>query len=321
MRLIMSLGENLRRLGPLTGRTCNDVILDHQEEIQTIHVKAMPQGQFEGESGTTALRELKPASSESEQFGSSMHNFFRLSYMYLRVTRLNVLVLRICMSLVKFLFFLFVAGRSRSFRAWNCVCEITGKLLTLLILPCNILGIHRKERHDVPLCEAGVAVNVSVQGGGMEGRVVLNVWRAFLLVCILWPFSALAENSYVGTAACRDCHEEQYDNFTKYAKKSHSDKSVKIMASDLSEAELATCYGCHATGYGKPGGFVSYEKTPHLADAGCEVCHGPGYDHVESGGDAELIKGKLTMEDCVDCHNEDRVKSFNFKPLLYGGAH
>lgn len=321
MRLIISLGENFRWLGPLTGRICNDVILDHREEIQTIHVKAMPQGRFEDENRTTALREPKTALSESGQFVSSVHNFFDLSYMYLRVASLSVLVLRICMSLVKFLFFLFVAGRSRSYRAWNCVCEITGKLLTLLIFPCNILVIHRKKRQDVPLCEAGDAVNVSVQGGGMEGRVVLNVWRAFLLVCMLWPFSALAENSYVGTAACKDCHEEQYDNFTKYAKKFHSDKSVKIMASDLSEAELATCYGCHATGYGKPGGFVSYEKTPHLADAGCEVCHGPGYEHVESGGDAELIKGKLTMEDCVDCHNEDRVKSFNFKPLLYGGAH
>ena len=155
----------------------------------------------------------------------------------------------------------------------------------------------------------------------MEERVMRNAWHAFLLVCMLWPFSGMAENSYVGSAACKDCHEEQYENFTKYAKKSHSDRSVKIMASDLTEAELATCYGCHATGFGKPGGFVSYEKTPHLADAGCEVCHGPGYDHAESGGDAELIKGKLTMEDCVGCHNEDRVKSFNFKPLLYGGAH
>lgn len=155
----------------------------------------------------------------------------------------------------------------------------------------------------------------------MMGRVVREMCCVALLACVLWPLYAAAENSYVGTAACKDCHEEEYGNFTKYAKKAHSDRSVKIMASDLTEEELAGCYGCHATGYGQPGGFVSYEKTPHLADAGCEVCHGPGYEHVESGGDADLIKGKLTMDDCVDCHNEDRVKAFNFKPLLYGGAH
>ena len=143
---------------------------------------------------------------------------------------------------------------------------------------------------------------------------------AIFLACLIWPWSAMAENTYVGSAACKDCHEEQYENFTKFAKKSHSDRSVKVMASDLTEAELAECYGCHATGYGKPGGFVSYEKTPHLADAGCEVCHGPGSGHVESGGDTTLIKGKLTRTDCETCHNEDRVKSFNFKPLLYGGV-
>ncbi|GAB6113343.1 cytochrome c family protein [Desulfomicrobium escambiense] len=155
----------------------------------------------------------------------------------------------------------------------------------------------------------------------MKAQIVRKVCHVVFLACMLCPVPALAENSYVGTAACKDCHEEQYDNFTKYAKKAHSDKSIKIMASDLTETELAQCYGCHTTGYGKPGGFVSYEKTPHVADAGCEVCHGPGRDHVESGGDTELIKGKLTMEDCQGCHNESRVKAFNFKPLLYGGAH
>jgi hypothetical protein len=155
----------------------------------------------------------------------------------------------------------------------------------------------------------------------MKAGFALNVLHVVTLACVLWPFSAVAENSYVGTAACKDCHEEQHENFTKYAKKAHSEKSIKIMASDLTQAELAECYGCHTTGYGKPGGFVSYEETPHLADAGCEVCHGPGAEHVESGGDAELIKGKLTMEDCETCHNQSRVKAFNFKPLLYGGAH
>ena len=155
----------------------------------------------------------------------------------------------------------------------------------------------------------------------MESRVALRVLYAMIFGCLLLPWNAWAENSYVGTAACKDCHEEQHANFSKFAKKAHSDRSVKVMASDLTEAELAECYGCHATGYGKPGGFVSYEKTPHLADAGCEVCHGPGKEHVDSGGDASLIKGKLSMADCEGCHNADRVKSFNFKPLLYGGAH
>jgi hypothetical protein len=160
-----------------------------------------------------------------------------------------------------------------------------------------------------------------MQGGEMKARITLVVLHVFFSVFVVMACPAMAENSYVGSAACKDCHEDQYEKFTKYAKKAHSDRSVKIMASDLTEAELAECYSCHTTGYGKPGGFVSYEDTPHLADAGCEVCHGPGYEHIESGGDPELIKGTVSMEDCESCHSSSRVKSFNFKPLLYGGAH
>lgn len=203
----------------------------------------------------------------------------------------------------------------------RCACEMMDKILTHCNIICKPFKFYVKERFLEVSCQAGVVKDVTAQGGGMEGRLVLGVWHALLVACVLWPFSALADNSYVGTAACKDCHEEQHENFTKYAKKAHSDRSIKVMASDLTDDELEGCYGCHATGYGQPGGFVSYEKTPHLADAGCEVCHGPGYEHVESGGDSELIKGKLTMDDCVGCHNEERVKAFNFKPLLYGGAH
>ncbi|MFW6324256.1 MAG: cytochrome c family protein, partial [Desulfovibrionales bacterium] len=110
-------------------------------------------------------------------------------------------------------------------------------------------------------------------------------------------------------------------NFTKYAKKSHSDRSVKIMAPKLTPKELESCFGCHTTGYGEPGGFTSFEETPELAHAGCEVCHGPGSSHVDTGGDPTLIKAKLELSDCDSCHSSDRVNSFNFKPLLYGGAH
>lgn len=89
-----------------------------------------------------------------------------------------------------------------------------------------------------------------------------NMFLCFVVAALTtWPCIAPAENTYVGTAECKNCHEKQYENFTKFAKKAHSAKSVKIMASDLTEAELAGCYGCHTTGYGKPGGFVSYEKT------------------------------------------------------------
>jgi hypothetical protein len=42
---------------------------------------------------------------------------------------------------------------------------------------------------------------------------------------------------------------------------------------------------------------------------------------VDSGGDPDLIKRDLSLDDCTGCHNPERVEAFDFKPLLYGGAH
>ncbi|WP_320007653.1 cytochrome c family protein [Maridesulfovibrio sp.] len=125
---------------------------------------------------------------------------------------------------------------------------------------------------------------------------------------------------YVGSEVCKECHEVEYQNYKKFSKKAHSSKSVKIMASDLDDDELKECFACHATGYGKPGGFISFEQTPELADAGCEVCHGPGSLHAQDG-DPELIKRKMSIEECEVCHNAERVNNFNYKPLIFGGAH
>ncbi|MBF0515471.1 MAG: cytochrome c family protein [Desulfovibrionaceae bacterium] len=153
--------------------------------------------------------------------------------------------------------------------------------------------------------------------------------RHLILVMMIGALSAVlalqayaaGEKRYIGSKACGECHTDEYANFMKYAKKAHSCNSIKIMANGLTEDELKTCYSCHTTGYGKPGGFVSMEKTPEMADAGCEVCHGPGSAHSDSGGDVKDIILKMKISDCEVCHSVDRVKAFNFKPMLFGGAH
>lgn len=144
---------------------------------------------------------------------------------------------------------------------------------------------------------------------------------AFVLVLLSAQNGQTQSGQYVGSEACADCHDQEYENFTKHSKKAHSGESVQIMAGDLTQQELEECYTCHVTGFGKPGGFVSFEKTPGMADCGCETCHGPGYDHIENDGDTDLIKGNVGVSDCEVCHNPERVDAFDFKPLLFGGAH
>jgi hypothetical protein len=125
---------------------------------------------------------------------------------------------------------------------------------------------------------------------------------------------------YVGSAACKDCHEDEFKNFAAYTKKASSFKSIELMKKGLTESEMKGCFKCHTTGYGEPGGFISQKETPHLKDAGCEVCHGPGSVHCETE-DSQDIKGKLSIADCEKCHSAERVNAFKFKPLIYGGSH
>ena len=149
---------------------------------------------------------------------------------------------------------------------------------------------------------------------------LVTVLATVIVVVALSTTARTNSGRYIGSKACAECHEVEFQNYEKFSKKAHSDQSVKTMAKDLTEDELNECFHCHATGYGKPGGFVSFESTPEMGHAGCEVCHGPGYDHAEEQ-DPDLIKGKLTIEDCETCHNSDRVAAFDFKPLIFGGAH
>ncbi len=146
-----------------------------------------------------------------------------------------------------------------------------------------------------------------------------------LLLTSLVNFSPiLAETKkiprYVGSEVCKSCHAEEYKSFMTYARKSNSFRSIERVRKGLTEEEVKGCYHCHTTGYGKPGGFISPEKTPHLKNAGCEVCHGPGEFHVKTR-DPMNIKRHLTKEDCEACHTEERVKAFRYKPMIHGGAH
>jgi hypothetical protein len=162
----------------------------------------------------------------------------------------------------------------------------------------------------------------------MKNLAVISIRYAllfFFLFCFASNTSPAAQAvqkspRYVGSDACRSCHENEYKNFNTYAKKATSFKSIERVRKGLTEEEIRGCYACHTTGYGKPGGFISPEKTPHLKNAGCEVCHGPGEFHV-SLSDPRYIKRKMKIEDCEVCHTSERVRAFRYKPLIHGGAH
>ncbi len=163
------------------------------------------------------------------------------------------------------------------------------------------------------------------------GRFILLLTRSRMvsLVSILYLalFTAIpclagqdGGSRYVGSKACQPCHQKEFTSFIQYAKKSTSYHSIERLKKGLTLEDIRKCYGCHTTGYGRPGGFVSLEKTPELKNAGCEVCHGPGSRHVNTSSPDD-IKRKPTRKDCEICHTSERVRAFRYRPIIHGGGH
>lgn len=78
-------------------------------------------------------------------------------------------------------------------------------------------------------------------------------------------------SKYVGVEVCQSCHEDAYTSFAKSA-------------------------------------HVETLKGKTVSTRGCESCHGPGADHVNAGGDPDLIgryagvKPEVILARCGHCH-------------------
>jgi hypothetical protein len=167
---------------------------------------------------------------------------------------------------------------------------------------------------------------------GMNSASSVNLHKTTLLLLIIYCMFSMVTVSpcpaaeipvypvYAGSLACKPCHEKEYFSFTNYAKKSNSYKSIERLQKGLNDQDLKKCYSCHTTGYGKPGGFISIEKTPHLKDAGCEVCHGPGSIHIADKKPGSIIT-QPTIQVCDQCHTSEMIQAFKFRPLIHGGGH
>jgi hypothetical protein len=176
-------------------------------------------------------------------------------------------------------------------------------------------------------------------------RIALALALTFAPAGVALPNSP----SYVGAKKCRACHLKQFQTWeqTRMAKSfellkagAHADAKKKMNVDPQKDyTHDEKCLPCHTTGYGKPGGFVSLEKTPELVGVQCESCHGPGSEYLKEGfmtlknkeyKRAELVKAGLVIpnaETCTSqCHNpkspfvtKDSV--FNFEERKKKGTH
>jgi len=114
---------------------------------------------------------------------------------------------------------------------------------------------------------------------------------------------------YTGSGSCASCHSYEYE---KWSTKAHA-HAYETLAKVGSQYD-PECVTCHVVGFEYESGFVSEEKTGYLKDVGCENCHGPGSEHIKTGGES-LTSGP--MSDCVNCHTPEQSADYAGNEQIY----
>jgi len=114
---------------------------------------------------------------------------------------------------------------------------------------------------------------------------------------------------YVGTAACRRCHERA----DRWWRGTPHGRAYATLVDRSKEFNLS-CVGCHVTGYGQPGGStVTHNLEGALVDVGCESCHGPASRHVARARQPGLVTTEVPESVCVGCHTPEHSDLFDYE--------
>ncbi|MCX7808045.1 MAG: hypothetical protein N2515_05515, partial [Deltaproteobacteria bacterium] len=114
--------------------------------------------------------------------------------------------------------------------------------------------------------------------------------------------------AYVGSVACAPCHEAAY----KWWQLTPHGQAYSTLVKLHKEYSL-DCVGCHVTGYREPGGSTLTHTGP-LQNVGCESCHRPGGQHVDSPREAAFNVAREVPEGvCLRCHTPDHSDRFNYQ--------
>lgn len=157
----------------------------------------------------------------------------------------------------------------------------------------------------------------------------------------IMPRNTPSGYKFVGSDACLDCHEEEYNVWRHGVDKEEGDGGPHFRATrDLTDPGERTwvarnfdpeCLSCHVTGwnpqeyYPYKTGYLDLERDIKLHANGCENCHGPCSQHVAAeAGDIEADEAalarfreevRLTLNEarngqCMTCHDLDNSPDF-----------
>jgi len=114
--------------------------------------------------------------------------------------------------------------------------------------------------------------------------------------------------AYVGSAACRSCHEPETRQWKTTA---HASAFVTML--DRRRQGVPRCVRCHVTGYRHPGGYQAITQLA-LRHVQCESCHGPGSRHVNAPASDNIVRDPSSAV-CMECHDPEHseMTAANFR--------
>ena len=120
------------------------------------------------------------------------------------------------------------------------------------------------------------------------------------------PFEQDESNSYIGSQACQECHQKE---FSQWSHSSHATAFNTLRT--IGREYYPECVTCHVTGSGYESGYeIGNSERAHLADVGCETCHGPGKQHTYTPL-KENIRGQVPEKVCMECHTPEHSPGFD----------
>ena len=115
---------------------------------------------------------------------------------------------------------------------------------------------------------------------------------------------------YVGVARCAVCHRME----TNQWKTTRHATAYKTLL-DAHRHYQPRCVVCHVVGFRTKNGYHLGDPEEPLANVQCEVCHGPGGDHVKNPRQAHLERSPPEST-CLQCHNPQHSDAFVYSEKI-----
>jgi len=115
---------------------------------------------------------------------------------------------------------------------------------------------------------------------------------------------------YVGVANCIGCHAAET---AQWKRTRHADAWKTLL--DVHRHYQPRCVACHVVGFGTPSGYHIGNSDEKLVNVQCEMCHGPGGEHVLAPVRGNIRKA-VPVEVCRECHTADHSDHFVYADRL-----